>query len=364
MTIKPNGIKSFNDVAGVLAHFHYDMRVLVHNWREMVLGQPNDVTFKFFDGSSYTLPNFRKTEREARTITTSLTLSSLIVNGNSIFQQILPPDNSRQWSIGDWDRRWQNIYCGQLLLRSISGGNDLILSSVSSDPNFFSIGVTGPSSRLQISAQDRLVLHSNKEIFLSGNAPQGTPTTLHFRGLAIPETRPDVIGQIYRNGDVLMINTGESVDSSVSGEIEPPDESNTIEDISNSSESLGLRELNFNVEINQSQTRAFIFDLDWVEKSIFTTQYGGNYPIPISVVVIGPTSTIAAKNSDPYQATIGQLSRWRIEESTQGNISFLRITGRIELHVTFSTNINTQRTCKVIITYRPNSTHFREIVDE
>lgn len=51
-------MKSFTDVLNVLANSHYDMRVLVSKWQEMLSPDPANVEFKFFDGTTFVIENF------------------------------------------------------------------------------------------------------------------------------------------------------------------------------------------------------------------------------------------------------------------------------------------------------------------
>lgn len=51
-------MKSFEDVLNVLANSHYDMRVLVSKWQELLNPDPDYVEFQFFDGTTYKVPNF------------------------------------------------------------------------------------------------------------------------------------------------------------------------------------------------------------------------------------------------------------------------------------------------------------------
>jgi hypothetical protein len=56
-------MKSYNEILDSIARDHYDMSVLITKWKEMTSLTPLDVTFRFFDGSEVTVPNFAKMGR-------------------------------------------------------------------------------------------------------------------------------------------------------------------------------------------------------------------------------------------------------------------------------------------------------------
>jgi hypothetical protein len=59
-------MKSFDDVLNVLANSHYDMRVLVSKWQEMLNSEPATVVFQFFDGTEFEIENFASIEKSVR----------------------------------------------------------------------------------------------------------------------------------------------------------------------------------------------------------------------------------------------------------------------------------------------------------